>query len=226
DKARAHAGMDLIPGNLTMAVRGCGQAVCHAAIIPRIERSVMATMSGIVTVDRRVFGEPAGAPAGAPPHVQQLSHAPADTHLRQLCASCHLGAVKVALGPNEEDTRGGGCNACHLSYSPAALAALTRYEGQKARGAAQAPTVHPAVSLDIGNGQCFGCHSRSGRISTSYEGWHEMHEPPAAASDPARPGPSIFRTLEDDRVFERVMPDIHQQRGLDCIDCHTSTEVM
>ena len=27
-------------------------------------------------------------------------------------------------------------------------------------------------------------------------------------------------------MFERVLPDVHQQRGLDCIDCHTSVEVM
>ena len=86
--------------------------------------------------------------------------------------------------------------------------------------------MHPALSLDIGNGQCFACHSRSGRISTSYEGWHELHEPPAQASDPVQPSPPRFRTIEDDRVFERVLPDIHQQRGLDCIDCHTPAEVM
>ena len=184
NKARAHAGMDLIPGNLASARLACGQAACHASIIPRVERSVMATMSGIIAADRAVFGEPARPAAEAPPHVQQLGRSPADTHLRQLCASCHLGAKKTALGPNDEQSRGGGCNACHLSYSAAALAALTQYEHQKARGAAEAPTVHPAVSLDIDNGQCFGCHSRSGRISTSYEGWHEVHEPPAAASDP------------------------------------------
>jgi quinol-cytochrome oxidoreductase complex cytochrome b subunit len=226
DKARAHAGMDLIPGNMASARRGCGQAACHATIIPRVERSVMATMSGIIAVDRAVFGEPASPVAGVVPHVQQLGRSPADTHLRQLCASCHLGAEKVSLGPNDEESRGGGCNACHLSYNAAALAALARYEEQKARGATEAPLVHPALSLDIDNGQCFGCHSRSGRISTSYEGWHEVHEPPAAASDPARPSPSVFRTLADERVFERVMPDVHQQRGLDCIDCHTAVEVM
>jgi len=80
--------------------------------------------------------------------------------------------------------------------------------------------VHPVFSLDIGNLQCFGCHSRSGRISTSYEGWHELHDPPAGASPPG------FRTLADERVFERVVPDIHHERGLDCIDCHTANEVM
>ena len=226
DKARAHAGMELIPGNLASARLGCGQAACHAAIIPRVERSLMATMSGIVAVNRTVFGEPVSSAAAVLPHVQQLGRSPADTHLRQLCASCHLGAEKVALGPNDEDSRGGGCNACHLSYSATALAALARYGADKARGAAEALSVHPALSLDIDNGQCFGCHSRSGRISTSYEGWHEVHEPPSAASNPSRPAPSTFRTLQDERVFERVLPDVHQQRGLDCIDCHTSVEVM
>lgn len=222
DKARAHGGMETIPGNLASAARRCGQPSCHPSIVTRVERSVMTTMSGIVAVNRAVF-------LGSDPestHVKSLGRSPADTHLRQLCASCHLGAEKAALGPNEEGARGGGCNACHLAYGPEALAALKRYDAAKAAGRAEAPVVHPAVSLEIDNGQCFGCHSRSGRISTSYEGWHEVHEPPAAASDPARPSPSRFRVLADERVFERVTPDVHQLAGLDCIDCHTANEAM
>lgn len=226
DKRRAHAGMDTIAGNLTTAIRGCGQAACHAPIVPRIERSLMATMSGIVTINRRVFGEEGGRGSSGPAHVQQLGQSAADTHMRQLCAGCHLGVIKVALGPNDEGSRGGGCNACHLTYSAPALAALNHYETQKMRGAAQAPTLHPTLSLDIGSGQCLGCHSRSARIATSFEGWTEVNDPPAEASDLSRPVPSGFRRLDDDRVFKRVIPDIHQQRGLDCIDCHTSTEVM
>ena len=226
DKARAHAGMKLIPGNMANAMGSCGQGACHAAVIPRVERSVMATMSGILRVDRAVFGEAAPGDPGKPPHVNELGQSPADTHLRQLCALCHLGAVKTTLGPNDEGTRGGGCNACHLVYSPAALEALRKYEREKAQGAAQAPAVHPALSLDIGNGQCFSCHSRSGRIATSYEGWHELHETPEAAKDPAKRSPQRYRTVEEDRIFERVIPDIHHERGMDCIDCHTSLEVM
>lgn len=225
DKDRAHAGMDVIAGNLTNARRRCGQAACHPTVVPRVERSVMATLSGIVAVNRIVFGEMETRGIDQP-HVGRLGRTPADTHLRQLCASCHLGGTKTTLGPNGEDARGGGCNACHLVYSQAALDALRRYEGAKAGGKAEAPVVHPALSLDIGNGQCFGCHSRSSRISTSYEGWHEVHAPPPEASDPARPLPSRFRTLADDRVFEWATPDLHQQRGLDCIDCHTSIELM
>jgi hypothetical protein len=173
-----------------------------------------------------VFGEPHGQADAAVQDVRALGHSPADTHLRQLCAVCHLGVKKTELGPNKEDARGGGCVACHLSYDRAALAALGDYELRKPTGTADPSARHPAISLDIGNGQCFGCHSRSGRISTSYEGWHEMHDPPAAARDPDRPMPSRYRTLEDDRVFERVVPDIHHERGLDCIDCHTANEVM
>lgn len=248
DKARAHGGMETIPGNLASAARRCGQSSCHPSIVTRVERSVMTTMSGIVAVNRAVFpgsdlesrlssrvtpgatGKDAAGDAKwgqAPlPHVERLGRSPADTHLRQLCASCHIGARKVGLGPNTEETRGGGCNACHLAYSPEAVAALRRYDTAKAAGRAEAPLVHPSVSLEIDNGQCFGCHSRSGRISTSYEGWHEVHEPPAAASDPARPSPSRFRVLADERVFERVTPDVHQLAGLDCIDCHTANEAM
>jgi quinol-cytochrome oxidoreductase complex cytochrome b subunit len=226
DKTRAHAGMDLIAGNLANAAVRCGQGACHPTIVPRVQRSVMTTMSGIVAVDRNVFGEAAPPAASGVAHVARLGRTSADTHLRQLCASCHLGMDKTALGPNDESARGGGCNACHLVYSAESLAALTRYERQKARGAAEAPVAHPALSLDIENRQCFGCHSRSGRISTSYEGWHEMHEPPARVAGAVAPSPSRYRALADDRVFERVVPDIHQQRGLDCIDCHTSAEVM
>jgi hypothetical protein len=224
DKARAHAGMETISGNLATAARGCGQASCHASIIPRVEGSLMNKMSGIVGVDRIVFGEAEGALPQEPARIQRLGRTPADTHLRQLCASCHVGRVKDELGPNGEDARGGGCNACHLVYSSAALDALRRYARGKTEGRPEAPTVHPALSLDIGNQQCFGCHSRSARISTSYEGWNELHELPGENSK--RRLPLKFRTLADGRIFERVVPDIHQQRGLDCIDCHTAKEIM
>lgn len=226
-KARAHAGLRRVPGNLQDAALSCGTAACHPGLLPRVERSVMTTMSGVVDVDRRVFGE---APLDAPPafaHVKDLRQTPADTHLRQLCASCHLGQAKLEPGPDNGDTPGGGCTACHLDYSPAAATALSDYQRRLAKGPAEPPKVHPAISLAADNGKCFLCHSRSGRISTSYEGWMELHDPPEhlrsttdSTKDP------LHRTLADNRVFERARPDIHHERGMDCIDCHTSKEVM
>jgi hypothetical protein len=226
DKDRAHAAMVAVPGNLADAARTCGQAGCHETIVPRIERSIMTTFAGVIDVNRRVFGE-AAAPTNHPPHVRDLGHTPADSHLRQLCASCHLGQEKIAWGPITQESRGGGCNACHLSYSGEAAAELARYEATPLGARTAIPRVHPALSIAADDGHCFGCHSRSGRISTNYEGWHELHEAPTpaalAAEDPATPR---FRQLDDGRYFVRMQPDIHQERGLTCIDCHTANEVM
>ncbi len=226
DKRRAHVAMDVIPGNLATARARCGQSACHPTIIPRIDRSVMTTMSGIIAVNRAVFDE---APNGQPPalpHVLRLA--------RLGRRPARAPAVRL-MPPGSEEGRARPERRGHprrrLQRVPPRLRSRVARRAHRLRAEShepgvEAPRVHPAISLDIGNGQCFGCHSRSGRISTSYEGWHEMHEPPAEASDPARPAPSRFRTLADDRVFERVVPDIHQQRGLDCIDCHTANEVM
>jgi hypothetical protein len=217
DPATAHRGVIRIPGNLSDAQRSCGLAACHPGVVERVQASVMTTLSGVVSVDRAVFGEAAARAA----HVSSLGHTAADMHLRQLCASCHVGAPKTRFGPIEQTSRGGGCNACHLTYSREARQALDAYERNRQAGTTEVTRlVHPEVTLAIGNDHCFGCHSRSGRISTSYEGWQE--EDPAAASSGATP----TRTLEDGRRFVRVRPDVHFEKGMLCVDCHTAREVM
>ncbi|MHB8838441.1 MAG: hypothetical protein ACYC7F_05760, partial [Gemmatimonadaceae bacterium] len=233
----AHDGMILVPGNVADAARTCGQATCHASVIPRIERSIMTTMAGVIEVDRRVFGEPAtgmrpagpaAAPSTGPPSVSSLGSSAADTHLRQLCASCHLGQPKTEWEPIGEHSRGGGCNACHLVYDTAAARQLAVYQSTKPAHRTGIPSRHPAISIAVSNDHCFGCHSRSGRISTNYEGWHELRDAPTArdlSADATRATPQ-YRLLDDERYFTRVTPDVHQTRGMECIDCHTGSEVM
>lgn len=224
--ARAHDSLIRVPGNLADAPLTCGTTGCHADIVPRVERSIMATFSGVIAVNRRTFGEPDPRSA-PPPHVRDLGHSAADSHLRQLCVSCHLGQEKVTWGPITQESRGGGCNACHLVYSPAAATALDRYENAPLEARRQTPAIHPTFTLHPENSHCFGCHSRSGRISTSYEGWHELREPPSPAELASDTSASPrFRLLDDGRYFVRVTPDVHQARGMDCIDCHTSSEIM
>jgi hypothetical protein len=221
DRATAHAGLVLVPGNLADASRSCGTPACHPSQVERVSGSLMTTMAGIVAVDRAVFGDRSGS---ATVHrVDALARTGADGHLRQLCASCHLGAEKRSLGPLGEDSRGGGCNACHLQYDPEARVALERYKLATAR-ATNDPltTVHPNVSIAIDPVSCFGCHSRSGRISTNYEGWMEQSE--ADSRRPKAEGRST-RSLADGRVFTFVSPDVHAL-NMGCVDCHTSREVM
>ena len=225
DARLAHEGMIRIPGNLADAPRSCGQAMCHPSVIPRVERSIMTTFAGVIEVDRRVFGQP--APASM--HVASLGSSPADTHLRQLCASCHLGQPKTEWGAIGQSSRGGGCNACHLVYDSAATRQLATWLATAPKARTGIPLRHPALTVAaVDNGRCFGCHSRSGRISTNYEGWHELKDPPSAAALAADAASKVpqYRLLDDGRYFTRVTPDVHQARGMDCIDCHTGGEVM
>jgi hypothetical protein len=208
-------GLVRIPGNLADAARTCAQAGCHDAILARVEHSIMTTMAGVITVNRRVLGEPVD-PAAPPPHANRLGRSVADSHLRELCVSCHLGQAKTEPGPIGEESRGGGCLACHLVYDAAAKAAL---EQRLAAPEGAPPTAHPALTLNPTNGHCFGCHSRSSRIALSYEGWHELR------GAPSRPDARL-RALADGRRLELVSPDVHHERGLECIDCHTAWEVM
>jgi hypothetical protein len=217
DKKLAHAGMTLTPGNLSIVAQTCGASNCHTDQAQRVHASLMNTMSGVVAVDKFAFGE--NTDLNAHYDVAALRHTAADTHLRNLCASCHLGQEKTQPGPIDETDRGGGCSACHLRYDPAAANEL------RARPGSPAPLHHPDISVHVPKEACFGCHSRSGRIATSYEGWHEtlMDEKTAQAS----PGwPAQVRLLADGRVFEKHPADIHAEKGMTCIDCHQASEVM
>lgn len=227
DARRAHAGMVSVPGNLADARRSCGQADCHVAMPARVQTSLMATMAGVIAVDREVIGlargEPADAHAG-PAHPDMLGMSAADHHLRELCTSCHLGQPKEDWGPITQESRGGGCNACHLVYDAPARAALERYLATSGDPVRKPPAVHPRLTANPDDEHCFGCHSRSGRISLAYAGWAELRTAPPAdvqARQPAR-----YRQLVDGRMLQRQLPDVHHERGLACIDCHTSLEVM
>ena len=228
DKATAHAGMVLIPGNLADAARTCGQSGCHDAILPRVQRSIMATMAGVIAVDREALGEPA-MPDGRIPHASRLGHGIADSHLRELCVGCHLDQAKAEWGPIGQESQGGGCNACHLEYAPEAAKAVAGYAKLRKEERKEAPTLHPTLTVNPRNDHCFGCHSRSGRIALSYEGWNELRE---EAGDNAAPtagkkaGSDKVRKLDDGRYVERIVADVHHERGLECIDCHTANELM
>lgn len=219
NKTYAHKGMVNIPGNLNSAKRTCGTANCHGDIVDRVDKTLMTTLSGIVSVDKYAFGETNDL--NKLYFISKIDHSPAETHLRNLCASCHLGGEKTEPGPVTQLSRGGGCNACHLNYSDSALVNLSTYKKNPGIIDSASSFVHPSLSVKISNDHCFGCHSRSGRISTNYEGWHDTMLKPEDVKDT-----SNVRMLEDERIFVKAQQDIHHEKGMECIDCHTSYEVM
>jgi hypothetical protein len=216
DKLMAHKNMIKIPGNFSNVRQTCGTLNCHPEITDRILNSLMTSGSGIVAVDKFVFGETPTLNDSF--HIQRLGHSAADIHLRNLCAGCHLGNEKINTGNAAWLERGGGCNACHLHYSDKATATMKRMQSISGETAEE---VHPSIDLQVSNDRCMSCHSRSGRISLSYEGWNETTDGGDKVGDSLH-----YKKLPDERMLEFVGEDVHHQKGMACIDCHTSYEIM
>ncbi|MBU3914576.1 cytochrome c3 family protein, partial [bacterium] len=214
DKDKAHIGIVKVPGNLDTAVETCGQSACHRNLTHKVSTSLMASGKGVVSVDRYVFGE-TYSPDG-PGHLSHLTDSAADTHLRQLCVPCHLSFPKTQSAAIDQESRGGGCTACHLEYSTEAKLQLSVYHKNQ-----QLPQLHPSLSVNVNNDKCFGCHSRSARISLNYEGWFETELKPKNLETSKK-----HRILQDQRVLEYKGADVHYQRGMVCIDCHTARDMM
>ena len=205
DKARAHAGMEPEPGALRTVARTCGRSGCHVREAQRVATSLMARASGIVSVNRWVFGE-LPAPRGTASMAETLSKADkssAERHLSKLCAGCHLHTLRG----NRDDAihgNGSGCSSCHVA--------------RKLPGAVPRP--HPAVDARVTDDRCLGCHSRSGRIALTYEGLYEVEKDQVGACGAAA------TTLHDGRPACRAQADVHRLAGLSCIDCHLHTDLM
>lgn len=206
DKDEAHKSMILIPGNLQNAQQTCATAKCHTNEFDRISKSLMTTNSGIISADKLLFEEIHHTDSLF--YITHLKHTAADVHLKNKCGTCHLGNEKKHYAEVTELTRGGGCLACHLNYENGVKPNIH-------------DNIHPQINLNVGNDKCFGCHSRSGRISTNYEGWSETLY---TAEDVK--GKKGYRKLMDGRIFEKTTPDVHHTLGMQCIDCHTSQEIM
>ncbi len=214
DKEVSHKNMVLIPGNLADAAKTCGK--CHSDELHKVNHSLMTTNSGLVAVDKFIFGE-----EDSPDYhydITKIGYTGAEKHLRDLCVNCHLGAEKSEFGKINQLSRGGGCNACHLNYSAQAEKDLEIYLKSNKKNI---PKVHPSTDIFVSNEHCFGCHSRSSRISTNYEGWHEtlLDEEDVA-------GKKGFKVMQDQRVYSYEGEDVHHAKGLLCVDCHSSHEVM
>lgn len=192
----AHLGLVAFPGNLNNASQTCG--TCHPTQVASVSASPMHTGTHMVQVTRRVFGQTMSTSNN--PTLQSLSETPADSLLRKLCASCHLGQEKTRHGHDVTHDQGGGCLACHLNnYTPGA---------------------HPTLSLKVEDSRCFGCHSRSSRIALSYAGLAETNQISREKSH------IKLSRLADGRLVEHRPADAHHQVGMSCIDCHTGAGLM
>ncbi len=191
-EADAHHSLIARPGELVNSRRSCGG--CHAAQVDWVMQSPMALATQMVQTTRAVMGEEATG------DVRNLGQGPTDNLLRKLCVSCHLGQPQSGHEGDPIHARGGGCLACHLQKPD--------------------KSTHGQLDALVGDRHCFGCHSRSGRISLNYAGLGEI-EPGQRAFE----GTAVFR-LGDGRHVEQLHNDVHHRAGMGCTDCHTGPGIM
>jgi len=144
-----------------------------------------------------------------------ISGQPADDQWRKFCARCHVWSAREE-GPSAHSA---GCAACHALYNQKAT-----YEGfdptlpKNKPGYARQHHLTTAVPVD----QCLRCHNRSGRIGLSYTGLQEAD----GYGTPYKAGRPNLGPLSGERDVRRLVPDVHFEKGLACVDCHTGNEIM
>nr|WP_281416874.1 selenite/tellurite reduction operon c-type cytochrome ExtM [Geoanaerobacter pelophilus] len=134
---------------------------------------------------------------------------------RKFCSRCHLG---IEIADAERSNHAGGCATCHFPFNESAT-----YMGKDAviKGKTPASASHrlePLPSAAV----CSQCHNRSGRIALSYLGLYDGNN----GHVPTRNGQSGPVQLSGNRNAVHIEPDVHAAAGMECIDCHTSRDVM
>lgn len=241
----AHAGLrgGRNPATLNLASASCGNnkaaaGSCHSnrehLLLNRIEnvpRSLMATNAGIIGILRFQWGiEDSSVSKFGIKHVTDgktsLSPVPpeikpdgafslADSHFRKFCAACHLWVPRH----RENMGRLEGCPACHAPYGDRGL-----YSGGDPtikRDETGHPATHTITNL-IPDDRCRACHNRSARVGLNYHGEMESSQ----YGTPFVQGGLNDETLSDGRFVWKLVPDIHHEKGMACIDCHTGQDTM
>jgi hypothetical protein len=204
----------------------CG--ACHAYQLARLRSNLMFTNTGIIRntqltwegMDGRLYaaeGEKVFDAVGRPMElrgVAELGNLAGELY-RKFCSQCHVGIATTNVWSAHHDA---GCAACHFPFSDSSI-----YEGgdPTVRGKHPYSATHALQALPD-NQACLRCHNRSGRIAHYYQGLNDGNN----ALVPIRngfPGPKIASGM---RSLTAIAPDVHFVKGMDCIDCHTSRDVM
>jgi hypothetical protein len=214
----AHEGMVVNPASLDTAQQYCGS--CHAAQVALVERSIMTTYAGAISLVRRAFGSQTSGDAIYAAHAigNLQTFAPAESDAQPIhdfaanCQTCH-----VIAEPQHEQYfyRSTGCSTCHVLYGDEGL-----YQGGDptiSTTEAGHPQTHQFTTA-IPYTQCNHCHNRGNYDLRTME-FLPREDMPA---DPPLTG-------DAQRVHDYYQPIGEFTRcewELDCIDCHTSNEIM
>ncbi len=200
-REEAHEGLVARPAHPENAMKYCGG--CHEKAIDMVAGSNHYTLSDHISLVRTAFGAKTSPDtplllkaSAAPQNALELT----DDLLRRRCLRCHV------YGEGDDFSkvrRATGCAACHLAYDNGRM---------KSHAFLAKPDDSRCLSCHYGNHVGFDYY---GRYEHDYN--EEYRTPFRQKSIPVRPFGVEYHQLE---------PDVHQQAGMVCIDCHSSAQVM
>ncbi len=228
DKDTSHRGMygRNNPAAPETWEKSCG--ACHRYQLERVQSNLMQTNTGMIKNiqltwegdDPRLFATMQTKSFDASGNPLQLAGVVGLNNLsgelyRKFCSQCHVGDES---GDVFAASHAAGCAACHFPYNDRGT-----YEGndRTMRGKRPAAASHALAPLP-GNDVCFRCHNRSGRIALSYQGLYDGNNSLVPTSG-GKPGPVM---ISGARNVVQIAPDVHHAAGMECIDCHTSRDIM
>ena len=199
DKELAHKGFIADPANpVNMAVT-CGK--CHADQIESCSQSLHFTVQKPVNLVRSHFGiePPLADLTEIPENGRPQNKAQlVDDMLRRRCLRCH---VYTAGDSYPYVQRGTGCAACHLQFTDSKLESHS-FILPKER-------------------QCLSCHYGN-HVGADFLGMYE-HDYNWEYRTPYTTRQPFMRPYGVE--LHQLVSDIHQQRGLTCLDCHNKGEM-
>jgi len=200
EQETAHLGLLRQPAHPENMGESCGP--CHGTQVAMAADSLHFTLKNEVNTVRAAFGaaSPLASLTEIPVATERATPlALADDLLRRRCLACH---VYSSGDTYAETVRGTGCAACHLEFA-----------GGRMQG-------HAFVRSPADN-QCLHCHYGN-RVGADYHGRFEQ--------DFNREYRTPYRSDGHSRPYgveyHQLVPDIHQQAGMACIDCHSGAQLM
>jgi len=228
DKDKSHASMrgSANPSTPETWEEACGS--CHRYQLERVKSTLMQTNEGMIrniqltwegtdgkpynTTGGKTF-DPSGKPIELLP-VEELDNLSGELY-RKFCSRCHIG---TSNSDSYSAAHASGCAACHFPWNDTAT-----YEGRDKtmKGKAGHSASHSMTPLPDTK-VCARCHNRSGRIAFSYQGLYDGNN----GLVPTKGGEAGPVMTSGARNLTHITPDVHFAAGMECIDCHTSRDVM
>ena len=197
DKESAHRNLLVQPAHPQFMQQTCGK--CHRQIVESAQHSLHFTLKNKINKVRRQFGasqdldNAAAVPVQEPP---QTVASLADDMLRRRCLRCH----PYASGDGYSAVvHGTGCASCHLVWKNREMESHV-FQLPKDR-------------------QCLSCHYGN-YVGWDYYGRYEHDFNWEYRTPYTKKTKSLYPPRPYGVEYHDLTPDIHQQRGLVCTDCH------